>query len=243
MNSNPHRKLMFDTIENISQLTSPPLVADAFFRAVEGFGFAALGINDLPRPEEGANPIILTETTPSGFRDCYIQEQFYLIDHIGAHTRTTNEPFRYSEAPYHQTRAREHARFMQLLDTFGMGKGLVVPLGHSANLPACVWLAGKDPDLDDDAIRAIQLMALFASSKARTLSRPLGTSPPCNLTPREREVLTWVAQGKSAWEIGEILNIAQRTVEEHAKKAIQKLDALNRAHAVAVAVRDQFIAI
>jgi LuxR family quorum sensing-dependent transcriptional regulator len=66
-----------------------------------------------------------------------------------------------------------------------------------------------------------------------------GTAPV--LTPREREVLAWVAQGKSAWEIGEILEIAKRTVDEHAQTAVRKLGAVNRTHAVAIALRDNII--
>ena len=63
------------------------------------------------------------------------------------------------------------------------------------------------------------------------------------LTAREREVLAWVAQGKSAWEIGEILDIAKRTVDEHAQTAVRKLGAVNRTHAVAIAVRERLIEI
>ena len=61
------------------------------------------------------------------------------------------------------------------------------------------------------------------------------------LTEREREVLTWVAQGKSAWEIGEILHITKRTVDEHAASAYRKLGAVNRVQAVAIAIRDRLI--
>jgi DNA-binding CsgD family transcriptional regulator len=61
------------------------------------------------------------------------------------------------------------------------------------------------------------------------------------LTEREREVLTWVAQGKSAWAIGEILDIAKRTGDEHAASAYRKLGAVNRAQAVAIAIRDRLI--
>ena len=64
-----------------------------------------------------------------------------------------------------------------------------------------------------------------------------------SLTSRELEVLTWVARGKSAWEIGEILNIAKRTVDEHVQTAVRKIGAVNRTHAVALAVRDQIILI
>jgi LuxR family transcriptional regulator, quorum-sensing system regulator BjaR1 len=61
------------------------------------------------------------------------------------------------------------------------------------------------------------------------------------LTSRENEVLRWVARGKSAWEIGGILDITKRTVDEHVQTAIRKLGAANRTHAVAIAIRDGLI--
>jgi LuxR family quorum sensing-dependent transcriptional regulator len=61
------------------------------------------------------------------------------------------------------------------------------------------------------------------------------------LTARESEVLRWVANGKSAWEIGEILEITKRTVDEHVQAGIRKLGAANRTHAVAIALRDGII--
>jgi putative ABC transport system substrate-binding protein len=197
------RNFLFDTIEELSRLTAVPDVAATLARAMADFGFTALGINGLPLREEGADPIILTESTPPGFRELYIHERFYLTDHICAHARAapTREPFRYSEAPYDRAHARSHERFLQALQTFGMGHGLVVPIGRPAQIPACVWLAGENPELDDDSILATQMIALFAASKAHALTRDMGygASP---LTPREREVLAWGAQGKSAWEIG-----------------------------------------
>ena len=243
MNSLPHRNLIFDTIEAVGLLTAPSQVVQAFASAATRFGFTSLGINDLPLPERGANPLILAEIAQPSFRDCYIHEQFYLIDHLAAHARVTNKPFRYSEAPYHPNRARENARYMQALDTFAMGKGLNVPLGHAANLPACVWLAGKNPDLDDDTKQAIQWISLFAASQARALAGPPDAGQLHKLTAREREVLKWTAQGKSAWETSEMLKISKRTVDEHAKNAARKLGASNRTHAVAIALRDRLIAL
>jgi LuxR family quorum sensing-dependent transcriptional regulator len=64
---------------------------------------------------------------------------------------------------------------------------------------------------------------------------------PNALTDRELEVLTWVARGKSAWEVGEILRIAKRTVDEHVRNATRKLGAASRTHAVALAIRDRLI--
>lgn len=160
-----HRDLIFDTIETLSAATSVPPVAAILAGAVDRLGFSSLGINGLPPPGEDANPLILAESTPDGFRDLYIDEEFYRVDHICAHARTTYMPFRYSEAPYPGSEAPGHTRFLQALATFAMGSGLIVPMGRPANMPACIWLAGKDPDLNDDAMRAVQIIALFAASK------------------------------------------------------------------------------
>lgn len=48
------------------------------------------------------------------------------------------------------------------------------------------------------------------------------------LTPREAEVLLWVAQGKSNAEIGIILGMAEKTVKVHVSHLFEKLGSDNR---------------
>ena len=62
-----------------------------------------------------------------------------------------------------------------------------------------------------------------------------------NLTPREGEILNWIMQGKSTWDISTIINISERTVKFHIDNAIKKLGAVNRAHAVAIALRNELL--
>jgi DNA-binding response OmpR family regulator len=57
------------------------------------------------------------------------------------------------------------------------------------------------------------------------------------LTPRESEVLMWVARGKSNRDIGEILKLSPRTVNKHLEQIYAKLGVENRASAAALAVR------
>jgi DNA-binding CsgD family transcriptional regulator len=57
-----------------------------------------------------------------------------------------------------------------------------------------------------------------------------------SLTPRELEVLTWVARGQSALAIAKTLHITKRTVDEHVSNAARKLGAANRTQAVALAL-------
>ena len=60
---------------------------------------------------------------------------------------------------------------------------------------------------------------------------------PDPLTSREREIITWIAAGKTDDEIATILSIGQATVTTHTKNAMQKLGATRRAQAVMQAVR------
>ncbi len=53
------------------------------------------------------------------------------------------------------------------------------------------------------------------------------------LSERERQIMAWVAQGKTNPEIGCILSISEFTVKNHLKSIFSKLDVTNRAQAVA----------
>lgn len=239
-----HRNLICDTIDDIASLTALSQVGDRFAEAAANLGFISLGINLLPPPAEDADPVIVIEKAPQGFRDLYIHERFYAVDHIAAHAKAAYEPFRFADAPYAAAETQRHERFMQALKTYDMGKGVIVPIGRPGNMPACVWLAGREPELHDDAILATQMISLFAASKAQALSKSSqGGARSSILTKREREVLQWISEGKSAWEIGEILCIAKRTVDEHAQSACRKLNAANRTQAVVVALRERLIAL
>jgi DNA-binding CsgD family transcriptional regulator len=59
--------------------------------------------------------------------------------------------------------------------------------------------------------------------------------PPRGLTPRESEVMTWVARGKTNREIGNALFVSPRTVQKHLEHIFEKLGVRTRTEAVAVA--------
>jgi DNA-binding NarL/FixJ family response regulator len=57
------------------------------------------------------------------------------------------------------------------------------------------------------------------------------------LTPRETEVLTWLAKGKTNRDIAEILGMSHRTVNKHLEHIFQKLGVETRSAAAAMASR------
>ena len=52
------------------------------------------------------------------------------------------------------------------------------------------------------------------------------------LTPREREIMEWVSEGKTNWEIACILGCVEQTVKKHLQNIYRKLGVENRIAAV-----------
>lgn len=72
---------------------------------------------------------------------------------------------------------------------------------------------------------------------ANTFDNRLTVTNASVLSSREKEVLNWLQQGKSSWDMSVILGISKRTVDFHVYNIMEKLGATNRAQAVAVATR------
>jgi DNA-binding NarL/FixJ family response regulator len=78
-----------------------------------------------------------------------------------------------------------------------------------------------------------RVMAMFAHHVAPT-TRPDAVA---SLTEREREIVAWVATGRSNDEIADELYLSPATVRTHVGRAISKLGARDRAQLVVLAVR------
>ena len=61
------------------------------------------------------------------------------------------------------------------------------------------------------------------------------------LTPRELACLKWVAIGKTSWETGRILGLAERTINFHIQNACRKLGVHGRQAAITQALRSGLI--
>jgi DNA-binding NarL/FixJ family response regulator len=113
----------------------------------------------------------------------------------------------------------------------------------SAALDAgCSGFVSKDRDVEDlaNAIRAVSRGA--AVFPAGLLSRALSPAAPAagtgaDLTPREREVLTMLADGCSTEEIGSALFLSLHTVRNHVRNILTKLHARTKLEAVVIAAR------
>ena len=96
----------------------------------------------------------------------------------------------------------------------------------------------------DDLVKAIKEVSLGAVYMSPGVSREAvrayldGTEPSNDgLTPREREVLQLVAEGKTTKEVAAVLGISVKTAESHRSRIMEKLDIHETASLVRYAIR------
>ena len=124
------------------------------------------------------------------------------------------------------------------------------PLGLEHTLELWVLIPGgvagglafdrSERDFSERDVRVLEtlrphLVKLWRNARLRrSVTDSLGTSPAAGvLTPREREILAWVARGKTNREIAAVLYLAPGTVRKHLDNVYAKLDVGSRAGAVA----------
>jgi DNA-binding NarL/FixJ family response regulator len=77
----------------------------------------------------------------------------------------------------------------------------------------------------------------------RILLSPRATAQVPQLSPREREIMHLMAEGRTAEAIGTELTVSVETVRTHVRNVIRKLQARNRVHAIALALERGEIAL
>jgi LuxR family transcriptional regulator, quorum-sensing system regulator BjaR1 len=176
-------------------------------------------------------------------QDWYLQyDQCRFVEHdvVASSFRAKAASFRWSDLKIDSAASR---RVMEIAgDDFSMKKGFAVPIFGLSGYEAGLSLAGPDVNDSDEANSAIELIAIYAFNQL-TKIKSCGSDAGAVLRPREREVMQWVAAGKTTWDIGAILHISSDTVNKTIGSAMRRLEVHTRAQAVSEALRRREIEI
>ncbi len=130
------------------------------------------------------------------------------------------------------------------------------PSPDDAPARAAAWLAAATPEpappppvlsrpLPDGRLLLARHLGRIGLGESMWLLSPqaAGEATPSRLssaalTPRETEVLSWVAKGKTNRDVAEILGMSPRTVNKHLEHVFEKLGVETRAAAAALASRE-----
>jgi len=237
-----HWREALDIIDGINTQSSLDGVLNSVHQAAVRHGCDGLVILGLPTRGRRYEDVVIGRRLPDEWAQLYVERNYLSADPIVRHLHYAVTPFEWTEAGIDLERSPRSAEVMHVRSEFGFHNGFVVPIPGAGGTAAGLFMGGERPEFPARIRPAIHMMGVYAVEKLSSL-RTGSRSAQAMLTPREREVLTWSAAGKSAWEIGEILTISTRTVNEHAQTAIRKLGAGNRTHAVALALRDGLISV
>ncbi len=232
--------LTFDFIERLQAEPAPASAIAVFQDLIAEFGMRHFLVADLERPDRpGEDRVWATSWPPEWLADWASKK--YQVDPIVRRLHATQQPVRWKRTPG----GTADGDIPDALSDFYMNAGFAVPLftrdGHAVG----VVMAAEHYDLDRRQETCLHMAAIFFHAKLERLRARKNALPPKapRLTRRERECLTWVAAGKTDWEISQILAIAEPTVHEYVQNALTKLKATTRAQAVAVAIYTGEIAI
>jgi len=171
---------------------------------------------------------VLISNYPTSWTDFYLENRYQALDPVILRASEHPEPFMWGPGFVASQSPAATARFFDEAAQFGLCHGLTIPIHGDQNGVAAVTFAA-DHHLAaferclDGHLPLLQLVATFFHRYARHALRSDRVICGATLSPRELECLTWAAQGKSAWEIGQILGISRRTSAFHLDNVRAKL--------------------
>ncbi|MDZ7709788.1 MAG: LuxR family transcriptional regulator [Roseovarius sp.] len=168
----------------------------------------------------------------------YMRRGLHRIDpsiHIGRRSIAPVDWSRLERTPHFQT------VFANAPDFGVSDRGLTVPVRGPYGDVGLLSVTRDCPDaewrsLKKKVIGNLQTAAVHMHDNVMQSGLSLAALHLPALSAREREILQWVAEGKSQQDIGDILSISHRTVEVHLRSARTKLAALTTPQAVGRAV-------
>lgn len=188
----------------------------------------------------GQAEFITIDNTPGGYKDAFQSADNGRRDPVMQHCKRKSVPIIWDQGTYVQSgladKWEEQARF-------GMSNGICLAL-HLPEGRHFIFGVERDQPITGDAneltrvVADLQLFAVHAQEAALRILVPSSVDPSVpSLTPRELEALRWTMEGKTAWEVGDVLGIAERTAVLHVNNATHKLGCVNKHQAVLRALR------
>ena len=232
-------KLLNDALEELehAQSTGDLRIAVDKFAKRMGFEHFVYALT-ITAPSLRARQFILNGY-PEGWVQRYLANNYFEIDPVVRHAYGSSLPIIWDDQKLHSDQAQH---FWEDAKTFGLQAGLSFAIQEQPGVMGVFSLARdrvidlQGQDLAALIGRAQMFAGLLQHAVARIAHPELKPDSDALLTARERECLKWSADGKTAWEIGQILGISERTAVFHLNNVVQKLGAANKTQAIVRAV-------
>jgi DNA-binding CsgD family transcriptional regulator len=188
----------------------------------------------------GRSEFVSIDNAPDGYAQAMHDVASMRRDPVMQHCRNHSLPIIWDQATY--TRQGLGALWEEQA-RFGYHTGIAMAL-HLPEGRHFAFGVERDKPLPTDRLELQRMVAdlqLFAVHAQDAAMRLLSPAAPVierpALTPRELEALRWTMEGKTAWEMGAILGISERTAVLHINNAMHKLGCASKHLAVLKALK------
>ena len=159
-----------------------------------------------------------------------------LRGHVCAEMCEGTGPFALSWSPVQEAYAAEKNGIAEIATQGEAVRCIAVP-DPALNFAAIIMHGAAE--IADIAKNAIWYS--FGTRLAKETLKLTGDANPFNLSDREKQCLLWCSRGKTTSDIASILGLSDHTVNHYLTSAALKLNAVNRTHAIAKALRHGII--
>lgn len=176
------------------------------------------------------------EDMPDGWCDLYTARKYVEIDPLIRLGLNSIEPLIWSQKLFNDA-----PQLWADAQSFGLKVGISQPCWAAQGVFGMLTLLRTGPALTEGEIALLRRQLQMITNILHLSMYELVDVPHINranevcLTAREREILRWTSEGKTAEIIGAILNISTRTVNFHISNVLTKLVSVNKVQAVAKA--------
>ena len=226
-----------EVVDQLLREKTPRSLLDSMQKVLREVGVEYFALMRFAHTGEPLDKWVIGYRAPPKWIEAYKHRDDPNADPVVKHSRETVEPFFWSEI-IDDERVRK-ARGM------GVDEFLIIPVPGRYGCVGTMWMGGSPREnllKYKLVIQAIGLSCYYHLQRhCDEAPDPPATSS--RLGKRECDVLDMVADGLTAPEIAEQINLSVRRVEWHMHQAMQKLGAKNRVQAVVLAIRNGLISV
>ncbi|MEO5956740.1 MAG: LuxR family transcriptional regulator [Nitrospiraceae bacterium] len=183
---------------------------------------------------------VLNVSFPEEWLYLYWKNRYAEVDPVLHALMQSQQTQVWSQVYANVTSARE-LEFVETATSFGLTDGVTSgSLDPSCGVATFFAFAGGDTAEHARYVKFLDYLGQhlhWALVRAASKASPSTDMCVTTLSPREVTILNWVKNGKTNWEIAQIIGITERTVRFHIESVFGKLDVSSRTQAVAVAVQ------
>ena len=227
-------------IEQTQAVSSLAELKDVFTRAIKKEGYDNFVL--VSAKNNRVDHVTWSEF-PDGYLDTYYSEKWDRIDPVLHFTQRAVAPFRWEDVVQKTHLTRRQKYFLHDCQKLGVHSGLTIPFHSPGNRVDLFSLSLRETnDINRRRVPIIYALAAQTWLRKSELTTSIDEEP-IELSDREIECLKWCKEGKTYWEISQILHISERTVEFHLTNAMRKLGTNNRITAVVIAIYRGLLAV